>query len=155
MLIPQKEEVISRSPDLDLTAANFPSQTKRITIPRTGPIEAIFIILQVTLGAALTDIITFGLLNLLKRVTLNINDGSGAYDAVYSSGPGLLVLSDQEGVSLDRSTQTALWESLKNSLQPTQNPSILSGSVFRICYPIICPHPALGEWLRLRSMLPV
>jgi len=154
MLIPQKEEVISRSPDLDLTAANFPAQTKRIQLTRTGPIEAIFIIVQVTLNALLTDLITFGLLNLLKKVTLNVNDGTGAYDAVYSSGPGLIVLQDQEGVSLDRSTQSALFQSLAALQGAGTGPQIPTGSIFRICYPIWCPHPALGEWLRLRSLIP-
>lgn len=154
MIIPQKEEVISRSPDLDLTAANFPAQTKRLTIPRTGPIEAIFIIAQVTLNALMTDFVTFGLLNMLKRVTLNVNDGSGAYDAVYCSGPGLVVLADQEGISLDRATQSAMLQSLAGIQTLGTGPQIPTGSIFRICWPIWCPHPALGEWLRLRSMIP-
>ena len=154
MLIPQKEEVISRSPDLDLTAANFPAQTKRITLPRNAPIEAIYIIVQVT-TAALTGLLGHGLLNILKRVTLNINDGTGAYDAVYSSGPGLLILQDLEGCSLDRSTAAAVHASLMNNTQPTQNPAIPSGSIFRIVYPILCPHPSLTDWIRLRSCIPV
>lgn len=156
MMIPQKEEVISRSPDLDLTAANFPAQTKRIQLPRTGPIEAIFIIVQFTLNAAFVDGIGWGFMNILKRATLNVNDGTGAYDAVYSSGPGLLCLTDQEGMSLDRSTQMAMGASLANTLCGTAGagPQIPTGSIFRVCYPIWCPHPALAEWLRLRALLP-
>lgn len=153
MIIPQKEEIISRSPDLDLTVANFPAQTKRITLPRNAPIEAIYVIVQVTCKA-LTGLVSYGLLNLLKRVTLNLNDGTGAYDAVYSSGPGLLILQDLEGLNLDASTQAAVQASLQNNTQPTQDPSILNGSIFRIAYPIMCPHPSLTEWIRLRSCIP-
>jgi len=154
MLLAQKEEVISRSPELDLVAANFPAQTKRITLPRSGPIEAIFVIVQVTLGANLNNFVSFGLLNILKRVTLNINDGTGAYDCIYCSGPGLVSLAHLEGIGLDRSTQMALHQSLSNNTRPTENPNIPSGSIHRIVYPIFAPHPTLTEWLRLRSCIP-
>lgn len=155
MLIPQKEEVISRSPELDLTAANFPAQTKKYPIPRAGgPIEAIFIIVQVTLNAAVNACVSYGLLNILKRATLNLNDGSGAYDAVYSGGPGLLMLHEQEGHILDGSTQLARAYSLANVLGGNVT-NIQTGGVYRIVYPIFAyPKGLTNEWLRLRHCIP-
>jgi hypothetical protein len=155
MLIPQKEEVISRSPELDLTAANFPAQTKKITIPRSGgPIEQIFIIVQVTLNAALNGCVSYGLLNILKRATLNLNDGSGAYDAVYASGPALCILADEEGHCLDASTKLAASLSLANVTQGNVT-NIQTGGIYRIVYPINAyPRGLQNEWLRLRSLIP-
>lgn len=154
MLIPQKEEVISRSPELDLTLANFPSQTKRITLPRNAPIEAILITVQVTAKADLDGQVGYGLANILKRVTLNVNDGTGAYDAVYASGPALLQLADLENIGLDRSTRAAIQSGLHNSTQVTEDTGTPSGTLVRITYPIWCTHPLLQEWLRLRSAIP-
>jgi hypothetical protein len=155
MLIPQKEEVISRSPELDLTAANFAAQTKKITIPRSGgPIEQILIVVQVTLNAAVNACVSYGLLNILKRATLNLNDGTGAYDAVYASGPALCILAEQEGHGLDASTRLALSQSLANVTQGNVT-NIQTGGIFRIVYPInVYPRGLQNEWLRLRSLIP-
>lgn len=155
MMIPRKMEVISRDPELTLVAANFPAQTKKYPIPRAGgPIEAIFIIFQFTLNAAINACVSYGLLNALKRVTLNLNDGSGAYDAVYSGGPALLMLHEQEGHDLDPSTKLLRSLCLANVLQGNVT-NIQTGGVYRVVYPIYAyPKGVANEWLRLRHCIP-
>jgi hypothetical protein len=154
MFAPAKYERILRSPELDLTSANFPAQTKRIPIPSTDPIEAMYIAVQVTMNAAVNGFIDFGLLSILKRVTLNIQPDDGAgYDCVYSSGTGLCQLLDQEGIGLDRSTRAALMASMCGHGNLANPIATISGSKYLMVFPIYFAHPALTGEARLRSLL--
>lgn len=154
MLLARRLEFISRSPDLDLTAANFPSQTKRITIPSNAPIEEIRVIVQVTVNAAESTWRAFGPLSMLKKVTLNVTPNSGSYDAVSASGPSLAILGDNEGLGLDRGTRAALLYanaghvSLGANAVPTP-----AGTILRMVYRIPIPHPAMTGKLRVLSLL--
>ncbi len=153
MLIPKKFESIVKS-ELDLTAANFPSQTKRITIPSNAPIEEIWVVFQVTLASAIADWRAYGLISALKRVTLNVNPGS-AFDAVYASGPSLIFLADNEGTGLDASTRAAVFAGNAGHVTLASPIPTPSGSKLRVCYRIPMVHPGLTGPLRLRSLLDV
>lgn len=134
------------------TPSPFAAVTKQITIPASGPIEAIWIILTVTMKVvAANSLITFGLPNILKRASLNIHNGQKQFDCVNASGPGLLMLNDLEGLSLDPSTRQAIWASNAN-LGANGVPTV-AGQIHRIAYRIPCVHPGLSGWLAVRSML--
>jgi hypothetical protein len=149
-----KLERLLKSPELDLTAASFPAQTKRISIPSTDPIEAIFIVLDVVVADAILTFIDFGLLNALKRVSLNVQPDDGAgFDAVYCSGPGLLMLHDIEGIGLDRSTRAALMHSMAAHGNNSDPIATIATSRYRLVYPIYFPHPSLTGEARLTSLL--
>jgi hypothetical protein len=154
MLLARRLEYISRSPELDLTAASFPAQTKRITIPSTAPIEEIRVTVQVTVNAAESTWRAFGPLSILKKVTLNVTPNSGSYDQVSASGASLLALADNEGLSLSRGTRAALLYanaghvSLATAAVPTP-----AGTILRMTYRIPIPHPALTGMLRVLSLL--
>ena len=152
MYLVKRSEFISRS-ELDLTAANFPSQTKRIVIPSNQPIEELQIFFQVTLASAISDWRAFGLASALKKVTLNVNPGD-SYDMVSASGVSLLVLQDNEGIGLGRSTRRALEYGMAGHVSLAANATATpSGTILRVCYRIPIPHPALEGQLRLASML--
>lgn len=142
-----KYELISQSL-LNLTAANLPAQQTKISIPSTDPIEEILIVAQFTAATiAAGSWINHGILGILKKVGLYVSPPDGSYDALNVSGPGLLMLADQEGLRLDRSTQAARAAMNINYT--------LTGSIFRIAYRISFPHPQLVGQLRMRSLLDV
>lgn len=153
MLLSQRIEPIIDPDRMTFTTPSpFAAVTKQITIPASGPIENIWIVLTLTMKAcAANTLVTFGLPNILKRATLNVHNGQKQYDCVNASGPGLLMLNDLEGLSLDPSTRQAIWAS--NANLGANGVNILAGAVHRLAYKIPCVHPGLSGWLAVRSML--
>lgn len=148
MILPQRSFIIQDS-RLSLTAASFAQQTIRVGVPRPWPIEEIWIGVQVTIAAAAnTGSIAFGLMNLLRRVTLECTEpGGGPRTVVNLTGPGLLQHISNEGLSLDRATLAVL---------AATNQGFLKGTgVYRMWYRIPLVHPMVTGALRPRMMLPV
>jgi hypothetical protein len=153
MLLSQRLEPIIDPDRMTFTTPSpFAAVTKQITIPASGPIESIWIILTMTMKVcALNTLVTFGIPNILKRATLNIHNGQKQFDCVNASGPGLLMLNDLEGLTLDPATRQAIWASNMN-LGANGVPTV-AGQIHRVAYKIPCVHPGLAGWLAVRSML--
>jgi hypothetical protein len=146
MILPGRLENIQDS-RLTLTTLNFPQQTLRIPIPRSWALEEIFITVQFTSKAAITTQFAYGLLNALRRVSLEINDGIQPRTPVNVTGPGLLQLISHEGIGLDRSTLSVMGQLGQGFLANT--------GVYRITYRIPLVHPAITGGLRAKCLLPV
>lgn len=150
MILPQR---ISRLVDnkiaaLTVSANTLAQQTQTVSIPRTWPLEEIIVIVTVVLNStAITDQINHGLLGVLRKVTLGTNNGIKPETPVSVTGPGLIQLVANEGLSLDRSTLSSLYQ---------QNQTFLPGSgVYQIAYRIPLVHPMITGALRPRMLLPV
>lgn len=156
MLLQPWIEVIEDPDKLNFSAAqvaNWPGYTRSLNLSTDGPIESINIVATLTMKAvAANQVITFGLLNFLKSVTLNVHDPIfGQYDAVLASGPGLLTLQEVEGLPLDEGTIQALW--MSNANRGAAGNSIAVGEVVRLHYRINCAHPGLRGFLAARSYI--
>lgn len=130
-----------------LTVANLPAQTKKISIDRTWPLEEIIVIVTATAKAALSSVTAFGLLNLLKRATLEVNDGIQPRKIVDATGYGLLAMAINEGANLDRATL--------ETIIATNTPATINTGIYQVAYRIPLVHPQFTEGLRVRSLLPI
>jgi len=156
MLLQPFIEVIDDADKLNFSASqvsNWPGYTRRFNLSTNGPLEAINIIVTLTMKAvAANQVLTFGLPNFLKRATLNVHDHLGdQYDACVASGPGLLGLQMLEGLPLEPATIQSIWCS--NANRGSAGNSIVAGEVYRIHYRINCSHPGLRGYLAARSYL--
>lgn len=154
MILPQKLITLQDS-RLTLTAANFNQQTIRVPLPRTWALEEIFVTVQVQCKAAISTQLLYGLLNILRRVQLEINDGIQPRMAVNCTGPGLLQLVANEGISLDRSTLQVLGQLQAHTAAQTFGGFLANGGNYRITYRIPLVHPMITGPLRARMLLPV
>jgi hypothetical protein len=133
---------------LTVSANTLAQQTIAVPLPRTWPLEEIEINVTATMNSsAITTQITHGLLGLLRRIKLETNDGIKPATPVNVTGPGLLQLVSNEGLSLDRSTLGCL-----NALN--QGFLIASG-VYRVSYRVPLVHPMITGALRPRMLLPI
>jgi hypothetical protein len=153
MPLPLLQEVIRGNDKIpDLTAANFPAQTRTLNIQRTGgPISAIVITVQVTLAAALSTFLTWGLINILKKVTLKVKPRDKTLNRVELSGASLFGLQWYEAGAgyVDASTKMAAYVSQINDAE--------SGATYRISYVINTAHPAMQDdafMTAIRSLIP-
>jgi hypothetical protein len=154
MILPQKLTTLQDS-RLTLTAANFAQQTIRVPLPRTWALEEIFVTVQVQPKAAITTQLLYGLLNILRRVQLEINDGIQPRMAVNCTGPGLLQLVSNEGISLDRSTLQVLAQLQAQAAAQATGGFLANGGNYRVTYRIPLVHPMITGPLRSRMLLPV
>lgn len=144
------EPLIDAAGGLTLSAAQispFSGCQKKITIPNQGPLHSIYIVVTCTLKAfAAGTMVTFGLPNLLRNITLTVNDlDRGQYDRVNISGAGALLLNDLED-QLDPATAHVIAASNANAVMKV-------GEIHRLCYRIDFPHPSLVGALAVRSLL--
>lgn len=121
----------------------------RVDVPRIAPIEEIFVVVNVTTGATAPGTLTAaGLLNILKRVVIIVNDGLGQRNLVDFSGEGLLEYAQQVGINLDGATLQAVAD--QQSMQ-----GFRASQKYQITYRIPMVHPLITEPLRTRMLLPV
>lgn len=144
----KKRTQIYRPSEMQGIAILGTSQT--FDIPNVQPIEEIRVIVNGTFTAAATTRtnILDNILNAVKKVVLNINDGVTSRAQVSYSGPGLLEYCAQVGLNLDRSTLEAVRIANDTTVA-------LASQSFRISYRIPIVHPMIGEPLRTRMLLPV
>jgi hypothetical protein len=150
MILGQKLSTVQDS-RLALTAASFPQQTIRLPLDRAWPLEELWIGVQVTIGATLiagaASMLFYSLLNILRRITLEVTDDKGPRNVVNVTGPGLLGLIANEGLSLDACTAHVV-QCLNQQLFP-------GTGRYRIWYRIPFVHPMVTGKLRPKMMLPI
>jgi hypothetical protein len=148
MMLPQRFNFFS-PPALAPGGTTLAGTTVRIALDRTWPIEEILLVFQITAGAGTLTFTTDGLLGLLKRVNLSINDGKQPRSIVDCSGIGLLEYAQQVGLNLDHATLQLVSEHTKATA------SVVASTVYRLTYRIPMVHPQLTEPLRTRALLDV
>jgi len=150
MILGQKLSFIQDS-RLTLTAASFPQQTIRVPIDRSWPLEEILVTVQVTArnttSIPASAFIFYSLLNLCRRISLEVTDDKGPRTVVNATGPGLLQLVANEGFNLDRSTL--------NVIQQLNSGFVEATGKYEITYRIPFVHPMVTGKLRPKMMLPV
>lgn len=120
---------------------------QKVDIDNTWPIEEILIFVDVVVNAQLTNTGADSILGIVKNVELSINDNNQPRSIVNCSGVGLLEYASLSGFNLDADTlQTVIL---------SQAATVAAAMAFRICYRIPLVHPAIGEPLRTRCLLPV
>lgn len=120
----------------------------KVSLDNTWPIEEILVFVNVTCGATgptLTG--ADNLLGIVKKIGLSINDNNQPRSIVDFTGVGMLEYVQHAGMTLDSATL--------NAVGLCQGASIANNLNFRICYRIPLVHPAIGEPLRSRMLLPV
>lgn len=133
---------------LTVSANTLAQQTIAVPLPRTWPLEEIEINVTATMNsAAITDQIVHGLLGILRKVKLETNDGIKPATPVSVTGPGLLQLVANEGLSLDRSTL--------GCLGALQQGFLVGSGIYRVTYRIPMVHPMITGALRPRMLLPI
>lgn len=150
MILQQKLSTVQDS-RLTLTAASFPQQTIRVPIDRSWPLEEILVTVQVT-ARATTSIpasafIFHSLLNLCRRISLEVTDDKGPRTVVNATGPGLLQLIANEGFNLDRSTLSVM--------QAIGSGFFAATGKYEVTYRIPFVHPMVTGKLRPKMMLPI
>jgi hypothetical protein len=131
-----------------LTVFGFPAQTLAINLDTNDPIEEIRIILEMTIKSTITTLLADGVLNVLKRVRLQVNHPIlGTIQPVDLSGAGVVELAGLESDNLDPATLMALLYNTSNTIQ--------QGAKLRIVYRVSFPHPRFTDALRLATLLPV
>lgn len=109
-------------------------------ITRDFYIDAIWVFLTFTSTGAIATATADGLLNLLKRVTLQISDGSENRNCVDMSGRALIELAAMYTGALERNNALALGATAATS--------------YTIAYPIFCNLPQLSDPIGSRLLLP-
>src|ERR1700743_3158027 len=83
--------------------------TVKVQFERTWPVEAIVLVLNLTMGSTAPTMTSIdGLLNVVKRVNITVNDGNQPRTLVDMQGVGLVEYARNLGLGLDRSTIEAL-----------------------------------------------
>lgn len=120
-------------------------------LDRTWPIEAMIVVVNLTMGStAPTLSMADGLLNVVKNVTVTVNDGNLPRTLVNMSGAGLVEYCRLIGVGLDRSTI----EGLRVGKLAAGTGQLLANQNIRLAYIIPFVHPGLAEPLRSRCLVP-
>lgn len=143
----RKRNIVYRPSDFQGVAVQ--GTTQQFDIPNVQPIEELLIIVNGTFTATATTRtnILDNLLNVLKRITLDINDGVTPRSQVSYSGPGLIEYCSQVGLNLDRSTLEAV--RINNDTTVA-----MASQSFRVAYRVPIVHPMIAEPLRTRMLLP-
>lgn len=126
------------------------SQTVRVALDRSYPLEKIFIVASAVVGVATTaSVAADGLLALFRRITLEINGGTKPRKVVDASGADLVELALHEQCNIDRDTAAAFGP------QAPATGKNIAASVVRIVIPINLPSPQLVDPLRTLFLLPL
>lgn len=127
--------------------------TTKFQLDRTWPCEAMLVIVSLTMGSTGPTFNTGavggydGLLSVMKRINIAVNDGNQPRTVVDFSGVGLCEYAQLIGASLDRSTIEAL-----RIGKLTAGPN---NQKIRIAYLIPFVHPGIAEPLKTRCLLPL
>ena len=122
----------------------------KLPLDRTWPIEEILICCDITAGGTPpSDFTAAGVLNLIKRIRLEVNDGRQPISAVDISGGGLLEYTAQEGLNLDPATLAVV------AGQNLATETLIASNTYKIFYRIPLVHPLIQDPLRTRMLLAV
>lgn len=152
MILSAKIDTIVKSDFTLAVGAAMPSQQVRVNIDPAWPLDMLLVIVSGQVNAtAPVAIAADGLLNILKRANLTINDGV-ARTVVDASGAGILDYAFNVFPSLDRDTLAQyLHVPIANGVP---NINMTGGQTFQITYPIFLAHPQLVDPLRMFTLLP-
>jgi len=112
----------------------------RRTLTREYHVSKMFIEFAFTVGTVAATMNADGLLALVKRVQLQISDGTQTRNVVDATGSGLIELALNQIGGLDRGTLNALGKNATGA--------------YTIRVPILCEHPQLQDPLGSRLILP-
>ena len=115
--------------------------TIRQELTRDFHLARIAIQLDFTVSAAAATITADGLLQLVKRVTLNVTDGGNSRNVLDISGIGLLEYAQQVAGGLGRGASAAIGKNATGT--------------YRITYPIFLEEPRLSDPLASQFLLPL
>jgi hypothetical protein len=154
MMLKQRLNYFTPS-QLQPSGAGLLGTTQRVEIDRTWPIEEILVIVNCTQdGTARVVKVPDGVLGVLKKATLSINDGVQPRNVVDFTGVGLLEYAQLVGLNADTPT-LAISAINADSVADNTNYKVAANLKYQICYRIPLVHPLIAEPLRTRMLLPV
>lgn len=126
--------------------------TVKFNLDRTWPCEGMVVVLSLTMGSTAPTLTAVdGLINVLKRVNITVNDGNQPRTLVDFQGAGLIEYCRNIGVGLDRSTV----EALRLGKLAAGTGQLLANQNIRIAYIIPFVHPGIAEPLKTRCLVPM
>lgn len=148
MMLKQRRNYFTPA-NLALAAAAIMGTTQKFALDRSAPLEEMDIICDVTCGATgPTPTGVDGLLAIVKKVNISVNDGVQPRTIVDYSGVGLLEYASLVDDSLDRSTL--------DIVALNGNGAALANNLkFRLTYRVPLVHPLVTEPLRTLMLLPI
>jgi hypothetical protein len=125
----------------------------KFKLDRTYPIDTLLLMVRGTTNAdaswsTTANYFPDGILGLIKRVTLTVNDGQQR-TVVDASGPALLEFWDNVGGSFDGPTLAAI-----NTTRDNIGNALATATTYQMCFPIPLAHPQLQDPLRTFTLLP-
>lgn len=149
MMLKQRLSVLADA-KLQVATAGILGTTVKLPIDRTWPIEEILICCDLTANATPPSAMTSqGVLNLIKRIRLDVNDGRQPIAAVDCSGYGLLEFVANEGLSLDPATLAVV------AAQNLATETLVASNTYKLFYRVPLVHPLISEPLRTRMLCAV
>ena len=153
MMLPQRLESLTPGA-LNLAGQTILGTQVPVAVNRTWPVEEFLIIVTATVNATGLTLTTGttgqpgvdNILNIVKNVELDINDGVQPRTVINASGIALLEYAAQTGLNLDRATLA--------SIALSASGTVAANMTFRITYRIPVVHPAIAEPLRTRMLMP-
>lgn len=121
--------------------------TQKFDLDNTWPIEEMMVFVDVVVNAQLTLAGVDNLAGIIKRINVSVNDNNQPRSIVDCSGVGLLEYCSLAGMNLDADTLEVI--------KLGQGTTVAAAMAFRLCYRVPFVHPAIGEPLRTRCLLPV
>lgn len=115
-------------------------QTIRFELTREFHIEAIFLKVDVTVSGVMATASADKILDIVKKVKVNISDGARTRTPIDVSGTALIELAKQWQGGLDRRTQLAIGGN--------------SATTYNITYPIYFVHPQVDDPIGSTLLLP-
>lgn len=143
MLFPLRQNYVN---NFSGTAALAGTQTIEIT--RDFFLDSLMLFVPITTTLTVADLTAGGLLNVVKRLQLQVADGQSNRLTVDVSGYGALRYAGQVLNGLDAQTLGATTPLLKTG-------SNLTARTFLLCYPLTFKHPQISDPIGSAFMLPL
>lgn len=150
MFLPQRFNVFSPQ---QFAGAGLLGTTQKFPLPRTWPIEDIYVRVNFTVSVALaltTNPTTPDqydtILQLIQHINLSVNNGTQPRSVIDCSGVALLEYQEHDAQNIDIGTRMVMGQSQTGGLQPAN---------YTLVYRLPMVDNSVGEPLRSRMYLPV
>lgn len=150
MLFPRREKVVQQ-----FTGTAALSQSIAFGITREFFLDSLLLVVPITVGGTISSALTYtpgGLVSLIKRVQLNVSDGTSNRNQTDATGFGLVRRAARVMSGLDINTLAALGPVL--NARETASSGSSAGNYF-VTIPLLFKHPQIADPVGSIFMLPL
>ena len=147
MLLPQRTLILT-PPNFQLASAGILGTSQTMTIDRTWPAEEIHARVTFTTGATAPTLSGCdNILNIAKKFTLSVNDGTNPKVILQSSGVALLEYCELTGFNNDQETLSVIGLAIAGA-------TLAANTRYQLTYRLPLVNPMIGEPIRSLCLLP-